>query len=75
MMNASLGRLLIVTGIILILAGIFFLFGNKIPFFGKLPGDISYKKGNTAIYFPVVTCLVLSVVISLVLFLISKFKS
>ena len=74
-MNPSLGRVLIVTGMIMILAGFFFIFGDRVPLLGKLPGDISYKKGNTTIYFPVVTCLVLSIVISLILFLINKFRS
>jgi hypothetical protein len=74
-MNPSVGRMLIVAGVILIIAGVFFLFGSKIPFLGKLPGDISYKKGNTAIYFPIVTCLILSMIISVVLFLINKFKA
>jgi hypothetical protein len=74
-MNPSVGRMLIAAGVILIIAGVFFLFGGKIPFLGKLPGDISYKKGNTAIYFPIVTCLILSMIISVVLFLINKFKA
>jgi len=53
-----------VIGIIFIVIGVLFLIGPYIPFLGKLPGDIEMKGDNYSIYFPVVTCVVISVVLS-----------
>ncbi|MCL5030651.1 MAG: DUF2905 domain-containing protein [Bacteroidetes bacterium] len=66
------GRFLIFAGIIIIILGLFFLFGDKIPFIGKLPGDIYIKKKNFTFYFPIVTSIILSLVISLILYLFRK---
>lgn len=52
------GGLLAVVGLVLLLAG-------KVPFLGRLPGDIVYHKGGTTIYLPLVTCLLLSLILSL----------
>ena len=70
----EIGRTLLVFGGIMVLVGASFYFGGKLPFrFGKLPGDISYKSEHTAFYFPVVTCLVLSLALSAILWLIKHF--
>ncbi len=71
---AELGKLLIILGLITIGLGILFLFWGKIPYFGKLPGDIVIKKGNFVFYFPITTSIVVSVVLSLILYFISKIK-
>jgi Protein of unknown function (DUF2905) len=64
----GIGRLLIITGLILLVAGIWITLGWKIPFrLGRLPGDIRYKNGNTAVYFPIVTCIVLSLLLTIIL--------
>ena len=68
----SLGKLLIIAGIFIIIVGIFFLFGDKIPFLGKLPGDIIIKKKNFTFYFPIVTSILLSLIISLIIYLFRK---
>jgi len=69
------GRTLLIFGGILVLVGAFFYFGGKLPFrLGKLPGDISYKSEHTAFYFPVITCLVLSLALSAILWLIKHFR-
>jgi len=71
----EIGRALVIFGGILVLVGAFFYFGGKLPFrLGKLPGDISYKSEHTAFYFPTVTCLVLSVALSAILWLIKHFR-
>ena len=71
----EIGRLLLVFGGIVVLVGAFFYFGGKLPFrLGRLPGDISYKSEHSAFYFPVVTCLALSVALSLILWLINHFR-
>ncbi|KAB2495788.1 DUF2905 domain-containing protein [Priestia endophytica] len=50
------------------------LLGILIQFIGKLPGDILIKKGNTTFYFPIVTCIIVSVILSLVFFVINRLK-
>jgi hypothetical protein len=67
-----MGRLLILLGILLIGAGFLMIYKGSIPFFGQLPGDIVYKGKNFQFYFPIVTCLVLSVIISLLFYIFSK---
>jgi hypothetical protein len=66
------GKLLIIGGIILVIAGILFFFADKIPFIGKLPGDIVIKKKNFTFYFPIVTSIILSIIISLILYFFRK---
>ena len=65
---AGMGRLLIVAGVFLVVVGLLFTIGDKLPLrIGRLPGDIYIHGKHTSFYFPVVTCLLLSVVLSLVL--------
>ncbi|MED1865588.1 DUF2905 domain-containing protein [Fictibacillus nanhaiensis] len=63
-----MNRLLIVAGIVLIIIG---LVGTYI---GKLPGDMIWKKGNTTVYFPIVTSIIVSIVLSLIFMIIGRFK-
>jgi len=63
----TLAKILIIIGAIIILAGIVLLLAGKIPFLGKLPGDISIRGKNSSFYFPVVTCLVVSAILTLIL--------
>lgn len=67
-----MGKVLIIVGIILIVAGLIIHYGVRIPFPGKLPGDIYIERGNTKFYFPLATSVVVSIVLSLILLLISK---
>ena len=69
----NLGRLLIFGGCVLVALGVLVLLLNKanLPL-GRLPGDIVYRGKNTTVYFPVVTCLLLSVVLSLVMWLFNR---
>jgi hypothetical protein len=66
------GKILVFFGIILTVAGILFIFADKIPWFGKLPGDIYIKKENLTLYFPLATSILLSIVLSLVMFFIGR---
>jgi len=71
----ELGRVLLTLGGLLVLIGAFFFFGGKLPFrLGRLPGDIVHEGKHGTFYFPVVTCLVLSVALSLVFWLISRLR-
>jgi Protein of unknown function (DUF2905) len=63
---SDLGRLLLIAGGAIVLLGLVLLLVGRVPFFGRLPGDISIQRGNTTFYFPIVTCLVLSVVLTVV---------
>ena len=71
---AELGRMLILLGAVLITAGLVILGLQKLPFSGKLPGDILIKKEHFTFYFPLVTSIIIGVIISLILYLINKFR-
>ena len=64
-MFPHIGKMLILLGIVVVIVGLLLVFVEKIPFLGKLPGDLSFKWGNTKVYFPIVTCLLISVILSL----------
>lgn len=64
----ELGRTLILLGIAIVVLGVLFTFGGRIPWVGNLPGDIHIERGRFSFYFPITTCLVISAVISLVLY-------
>lgn len=63
----DIGKTLIFIGIILLLLGGGMLLLQKIPFLGRLPGDIYIKKGNFTFYFPLVTCILLSLFLTIIL--------
>jgi formate hydrogenlyase subunit 3/multisubunit Na+/H+ antiporter MnhD subunit len=64
----ELGKTLIVLGIAIVVLGVLFTFGGRIPWLGNLPGDIHIQRGRFSFYFPITTCIVISAVISLVLY-------
>lgn len=68
----SLGKILILIGIFIVVMGILFLVGDKIPWLGKLPGDIYIKKEKFTIYFPIVTSILISLLLSLIIYFIKK---
>ena len=71
-MNTELGKLFIFLGGILVVAGLLLVFKPPIPFLGKLPGDIYIKRENFQFYFPFTTCLMLSLLLTLILYLVKK---
>lgn len=58
---------LILIGVFLIITGILIIIFSKVPFLGKLPGDIQIKRDNFVFFFPVVSCIVISIIITLIL--------
>jgi len=71
----ELGRLLLVVGAVLIGAGALLFFGARLPLrLGRLPGDISYQGKHGNFYFPIVTCIVLSIALTLILWVVSYFR-
>jgi ribose/xylose/arabinose/galactoside ABC-type transport system permease subunit len=70
----SIGKMFIVLGSIFFVLGIIIVIVGKLPFFGKLPGDFSWKGKNWNVYFPLGTSILLSILLSLILYFIRKFK-
>jgi hypothetical protein len=71
----ELGRTLFFLGALLVFLGAIFYFGARLPFrLGRLPGDIIHRGEHTTFYFPIVTCLLLSIGLSLLLWLFSHFR-
>ncbi len=68
----TLGRFLILIGLLIVGVGLLLLFAEKLPWLGKLPGDILIKKGKWTFYFPLATSLLLSVLLTLLLNLFRK---
>lgn len=66
------GKSLIIFGVIIIAFGIIISLAGKVPWLGKLPGDIYIKKENFTFYFPLATCILLSVLIALIFWLLRK---
>jgi len=72
-MFTGFGKILIFFGIILVVVGALLLLVGKVPFLGKFPGDIHIQKKGFDFYFPLGTCILLSLVVSLILFLLNIF--
>jgi hypothetical protein len=71
----ELGRVLLLAGAVLIVIGGLLYFGGKLPFrLGRLPGDIAYRGEHTTFYFPIVTCILLSLGLTLLFWLVSYFR-
>lgn len=71
----ELGRGLLLLGGLLVLIGAFFYFGGKLPFrVGRLPGDIVHEGEHSSFYFPITTCILLSVGLSLLFWVISRMR-
>ena len=69
---SSLGWTLVIAGLAIAAVGLFFVFGPSIPWLGRLPGDIRLEGEHTRFYFPVTTCILLSVVLSLAAWVVQK---
>jgi Protein of unknown function (DUF2905) len=63
----DVGRLLIILGFIIVALGLVILLAGRLPFIGHLPGDILIRRGGGSFYFPIVTCLLLSIALTVVL--------
>lgn len=66
------GKLLIIIGLIIVAVGAIMLFTDKIPFIGRLPGDIYIKKENYTVYIPIASSILLSIILSLIAYLLRK---
>jgi hypothetical protein len=68
----AIGKMLIVMGIILVVLGTLFLFADKIPYLGRLPGDIYVKRDKFSFYFPVTTSIIISIILTIIFSLFRK---
>ena len=71
----EVGKVLLIFGLIIAAVGVFFMAGAKLPFrLGRLPGDISYHGRHGTFYFPIVTCVILSVVLTAILWIVGTIR-
>jgi len=71
----EIGKVLLVLGGVLVIFGALMLLGGRLPFrFGRLPGDIVYQGRHGSVYFPIVTCTVLSLLLTLVFWILNLFR-
>lgn len=68
----DLGKALIAFGLLIALAGVVLVLVGRVPWVGRLPGDIHIQRGNFTFYFPLATSLLLSVVLTLIFFLVGR---
>ena len=68
----EIGRMLVVFGLLIALVGVALLLVGRVPWLGRLPGDIHIQRGNWTFYFPLSTSLVLSVVLTLILWILGR---
>ncbi len=76
-MDRNMGKILIVAGAVIVLAGVVILFRDQIPgirHLGRLPGDIVIRGKNFSFYFPIATGIALSIILSPIMYLINKFR-
>lgn len=73
-MNQDLGKILIVIGSLILILGVILTVYGKIPLLGKLPGDIKIERENFTFYFPIVTSILISIILSLIFYFFKFFK-
>jgi hypothetical protein len=71
---SPIGKWLVALGLLLVAAGLLVMTAGKIPFIGRLPGDIRIEREHFNFYFPLTTCLVFSAILSLIFLIVSRFK-
>ncbi len=69
----SLGRILVLIGLFIIVLGAILLLAGRIPFLGRLPGDIFIQRDNVTCWFPIMTSILLSILLSLILLIVNMF--
>jgi Protein of unknown function (DUF2905) len=68
----NVGKILVAFGLLIALAGVVLLLVGRVPWIGRLPGDIHIQRGNFTFYFPLATSLLLSVVLTLLLYVVGR---
>ncbi len=68
----GIGRMLVILGVLLVLVGLGFMFADKIPYIGRLPGDIYIKKEKFSFYFPLATSIIISIILTILFSIFRK---
>ena len=72
MIGSDVGKALVALGLLIALAGVVLLLVGRVPWLGRLPGDIHIQRGNFTFYFPLATSLLLSIVLTLILYFLGR---
>ncbi len=67
-----IGKLFLILGLTFLVLGLIMVFGHRIPFLGRLPGDIHIEKSNFQFHFPIITCILLSLFVTLIFWIFRK---
>ncbi|HYG04437.1 MAG TPA: DUF2905 domain-containing protein [Chryseosolibacter sp.] len=70
-----MSKILITIGIVLVIAGLLIQLGHRMPWIGRLPGDVTVEKGNFKLYAPITTSILVSIFLSIVIYLINRFRN
>jgi hypothetical protein len=70
-----MGKILIIIGLVLIVSGLVIQYSDRLSFLGKLPGDIRIEKENFSVYIPLATSILISILLSAVLYLFNRFRN
>ena len=68
----GLGRMLVIVGLLLVIVGLGFMFADKIPYVGRLPGDIFIKREKFSLYFPLTTSIIISIILTILFTIFRK---
>lgn len=71
-MLSSMGKTLILIGLLLVVIGLLLTFAGKVPWLGKMPGDIVVKRENFTFYFPLATSIIISIILSLLFWFLGR---
>ena len=69
---SDIGRALVIVGVVIAVVGFMLMLAGRVPWIGRLPGDIYIRRGNWSFYFPLATSLLLSVILTLIFWLIGR---
>ena len=72
MIGSDVGKALVALGLLIALAGVVLMLVGRVPWLGRLPGDLHIERGNFSFYFPLATSLLLSVVLTLLLYIVGR---
>lgn len=72
MIGSDVGKALVALGLLIALAGVVLMLVGRVPWLGRLPGDIHFQRGTFSFYFPLATSLLLSVVLTLLLYIMGR---
>jgi hypothetical protein len=68
----ALGKMLIVLGVVMVVVGLVVMFADKIPYIGRLPGDLYIKRERWSFYFPITTSIIISIILTVIMWIFRK---